>query len=116
MYVEIREYEAASGRLDDLIARFREHTLSIWRRLGIRHGDFHVHVIGGESNALVYWLFWGSLADRERLWSSFLADEEWRRIKADTEQSGPLLLQVRNRVLVPVLFADAPGPSSSPST
>ena len=35
MIYELRVYTAMPGRLPDVLARFRDHTVGIWNRLGI---------------------------------------------------------------------------------
>jgi len=36
MIYELRVYTAMPGRLADVLARFRDHTVDIWNRLGVR--------------------------------------------------------------------------------
>lgn len=99
MIHELRKYEATPGRLEDLNRRFREVTLPIWARLGIRPVAFWTSLIGPSNNALFYLLAWDSLAEREQLWGQFLTDAEWIRRKAETERNGVLVARAENLVL-----------------
>ena len=99
MIYELREYYCVAGRLPALIERFSAHTIPVWRRLGICPVAFFTTYVGPSSSRLTYLLAWGSLADRERAWSEFLADPEWLAIRARTEASGPLVDFVENRLL-----------------
>ena len=40
MIYELRIYRTLPGRLPNLLARFRNHTLRIWERHGIRQAGF----------------------------------------------------------------------------
>jgi hypothetical protein len=65
MIYELRVYTAMPGRLPDVLARFRDHTVDIWNRLGIRQLGYWTTAVGPDSNALTSMLVWESLADRE---------------------------------------------------
>src|SRR5689334_12404813 len=88
---ELRIYRAVPGRLPDLISRFRNRTLAIWEKHGIRQAGFWTTVIGESNQQLTYLLAWNSLAEREQRWAAFLADPEWIATAADTEKDGALV-------------------------
>lgn len=96
---EIRAYEAMPGRLGDLNKRFREITLPIWARLGFRPVGFWTTLVGPSNNRLTYILSWESLAERERIWNSFMTDEEWLRRKGEMDQDGVLVARAENQLL-----------------
>ena len=105
MIYEYRVYTAMPGRLPDIMARFRDHTLGIWDRIGIRAEGFWTPLIGPINNDLTYDLVWESLAQREDLWTKFLADPEWQAARAASEANGPLLSNVASQFLTPTPFA-----------
>ena len=105
MIYEQRIYEAMPGRLPDLLKRFNEITLVIWDRLGIRQAGFWTVLIGESSNQLIYLLEWESMAERERVWGAFMADQEWIQKKAGTEVNGPLTSLISNQFLQPTSFS-----------
>jgi hypothetical protein len=96
---EMRVYEAMPGRLGDLNKRFREITLPIWTRLGIRPVAFWTTLVGPSNNTLFYILSWDSMAERERIWTSFMTDEEWLRRKGEMDQGGVLVARAENQLL-----------------
>ncbi len=104
MLYELRVYHAVPGRLPDLLKRFDTITLPIWQRHGIEQGGFWTVTIG-ESNQLVYFLKWDSLADREKKWAAFQADPEWNTKRAETERNGPIVARVENSILQPTTFS-----------
>jgi hypothetical protein len=96
---EMRVYEAMPGRLGDLNKRFREITLPIWTRLGIRPVAFWTTLVGPSNNTLFYILSWDSMAERERIWTQFMTDEEWVRRKGELDRDGVLVARAENQLL-----------------
>ncbi|HLP70405.1 MAG TPA: NIPSNAP family protein [Rhizobium sp.] len=105
MIYEQRVYSAIPGRLPDLLTRFREHTLGIWKRLGIEPAGFWTTAIGPDSNQLTYFLKWESLAEREAKWSSFVTDDEWLAVRAASEANGPIVERIASSLLSPTDFS-----------
>jgi len=105
MIVELRVYTTLPGRLPNLLARFQNHTLPIWERLGIKQVGFFTTVLGPNSNDLTYMLQWDSMADREAKWNTFLADEQWMKARADSERDGPINQNVYSSFLAPTAFS-----------
>lgn len=105
MIYELRIYEAIPGRLPALLARFRDHTLRIWDKHGIRQAGFWTTLVGESNQRLTYMLAWDSVADREKRWAAFLADPEWLAISAESEKEGPLVQNISNELLAPTAFS-----------
>ncbi|HKX41988.1 MAG TPA: NIPSNAP family protein [Burkholderiaceae bacterium] len=105
MIYELRVYTAMPGRLADVLARFRDHTVDIWNRLGIRQLGYWTTAIGPDSNALTYMLVWDSMADREAKWGKFVADPEWVRVRTASEASGPIVAKMDSSFLTPTSFS-----------
>ena len=105
MIYELRIYECLPGRLPDLLKRFDTITLKIWDKHGIRQAGFWTTVIGGSNQALTYLIAWDSLADREKKWNAFQADQEWQKKRAETEANGPIVATIRNEILAPTTFS-----------
>lgn len=105
MIIEMRVYHAAPGRMPDLLARFRDHTLGIWDKHGIRQAGFFTTVIGQSNHDLTYFLTWDSLAERERKWGAFQTDPAWVAVRAKTEANGPLITDLENQILTPTDFS-----------
>ncbi|HEX4274030.1 MAG TPA: NIPSNAP family protein [Bryobacteraceae bacterium] len=86
---ELRTYTAPAGKLDALEARFRDHTEAIFKRHGL-------HAIGywvpqdNKNNQLIYIVDHKSKEDATKNWAAFQADEEWKKVRAESEAGGPL--------------------------
>ena len=105
MIYELRIYTATPGRLPDVLARFRDHTLKIWERFGIRQAGFWTTLVGPNSNTLTYLLAWENLAEREAKWNAFAADSEWLAVRAATEKDGPIVASIASSFLEPTPFS-----------
>jgi hypothetical protein len=105
MIYELRVYRTLPGRLPNLLARFRNHTLRIWEKHGIRQAGFFTTVVGESAGDLTYLLAWESLAEREAKWPAFQADPEWHAVRAESEKDGPINANVMNAILAPTDFS-----------
>lgn len=108
MFVELREYEVAPGKLPDLLARFNDYALPLFERHGIEVLFIAQTQFGENSNGeLVYALRWDSYGHMQQTWEAFIADPEWQDGKADSERLGPLTWSVRRRMLTASPFDPA---------
>lgn len=105
MIYELRVYSCLPGRMPALQKRFREHTLRLWERHGIRQAGFWTTLIGPANNDLTYLIAWESLADRETRWNAFMADPEWLAARADSEKDGLIVANVASSFLQPTDFS-----------
>ena len=105
MIYELRVYRTLPGRLPALLARFNDHTLRIWERLGIRQVGFWTTLVGESAFELTYMLAWDSLADRETKWTTFQSDPEWIRVRNESEKDGPINANISNQLLAPTAFS-----------
>ena len=46
-----------------------------------------------------------SMAARETSWASFMTDEEWLRVRTESEVDGPLVTHAENRFMTPTDFS-----------
>jgi hypothetical protein len=105
MIYELRVYRTLPGRLPNLLKRFREHTLRIWQRHGIRQAGFFTTLVGESASDLTYFLVWDSMAEREAKWPAFQTDPEWIAARNESEKDGPINANVMNSFLVPTDFS-----------
>jgi hypothetical protein len=107
MIYELRVYRCVPGRQSALLSRFKNETLRIWEKHGIRQAGFWTTLIGRSSQEITYMLVWDSLAEREVRWGAFLADAEWVAVVAKTEKDGPLVENISSQLLTPAAFSAA---------
>jgi hypothetical protein len=102
MIHELRIYHCCPGKLPDLIARFKGHTLEFFKQYGIKHVNFWTTLIGPSNAALYYTLEFESLADREAKWNAFQADPKWIATRKETEANGQIVERIENIILNPL--------------
>jgi hypothetical protein len=105
MIYELRIYRCVPGRQAALLLRFKNETLRIWEKHGVRQAGFWTTLIGKSSQEITYMLAWDSLAEREKRWSAFLADPEWAMVVAETEIDGQLVENISSQLLTPAAFS-----------
>jgi hypothetical protein len=107
---EMRTYYAAPGKLDDLNARFRDHTVKLFEKHGITNIGYWVP-IENTDNKLIYVLSYPSREARETSWKEFGADEDWKKARAESEANGKLVLKVEQRFLTATDYSPLIQPS-----
>ena len=97
---EMRTYYAAPGKLEDLQARFRDHTVKLFEKHGMTNVGYWVPVdekTGQPSgNTLVYILAFPSLEARTKSWDGFRADPAWSAARNESEKNGKLLEKIES--------------------
>src|SRR5947199_9613058 len=82
MVYELRIYHAAPGKLGELLARFRDHTIKLFDRHGMKTVAFWTLLDEPDkSNTLIYILRHPSREAAAANWKSFQDDPEWKSVK-----------------------------------
>jgi hypothetical protein len=103
---ELRTYYAPPGRLDDLHARFRDHTIKLFDKHGLTSVGYWVPM-DNRDNKLIYLLAFPSSEAREKSWKAFFADSEWKAVKKKTEANGRIVAKVESVLLGPTDYSPA---------
>ncbi len=92
---ELRIYTTEPGKLEDLHARFRNHTCDLFEKHGIKNFAYLVPVDAkdGADTKLVYFVTHKDPASREAAFKSFGGDEIWKTAKAESEKNGPIVIK-----------------------
>lgn len=95
-YFEMRTYYAAPGKLEALHARFRNHTVNLFKKHGMQIVGFWgpTDKEKGSENTLVYLLAYPSKDARAESWKNFSADPEWQAVRKKSEENGKLVEKV----------------------
>ena len=97
---ELRVYHAAPGKLADLEARFRDHTIKIFDRHGIKSVAYWTPLDEPEkNNTLIYILQHPSREAAAANWKSFQDDPEWKSVKEKSEANGKLVDKIDSTFL-----------------
>jgi hypothetical protein len=111
---EMRTYYAAPGKLDDLLARFRDHTVKLFEKHGITNIGYWVP-IENTDNKLVYVIATPSREEHAKRWKEFGADPDWQAARKASEEKGKLLTKVESVFLNATDFSPAIQPSAAAS-
>jgi NIPSNAP len=97
---ELRIYHAAPGKLSDLLARFRDHTVKLFDRHGLKSVAYWTPIDEPQkSNTLIYILQHPSREEAAANWKSFQDDPEWKSVKENSERNGKLTEQIDSTFL-----------------
>jgi hypothetical protein len=93
---ELRVYHPHPGKLDALNARFREHTLKLFEKHGMRNVAYWIEAPNEQSpdGKVIYVLAFPSREAREASWKAFVADPEWQAVQSASEADGKLVAKV----------------------
>ena len=82
---ELRVYKAAEGKLGKLDARFRDHTIRLFDRHGIKSVAYWHPTDAPESeDMLIYIVKHDSPEAAKKSWKAFVADPEWRKVAMES--------------------------------
>jgi hypothetical protein len=97
---ELREYHASEGKLDDLLARFRNHTITIFKRHGMESVAYWTPTDDPlKGKTLFYILKHPSREAATANWAAFHDDPEWKSVSAASEVNGKLVEKVESTFL-----------------
>jgi len=103
---ELRTYTTPEGKLPNLLARFRDHTLEIFERHGMTNVGYWVpQDAPASSNTLIYVLAHDSRDAAAKSWDAFRNDEEWKRVAAETQVDGPIVSKVESVFMEATAFS-----------
>lgn len=108
---EMRTYYAPAGKLDDLQARFRNHTCKLFEKHGIVNVGYWVPMENPE-NKLIYVLAYPSREARDKSWKAFMADPDWQVAWKASEANGKLVVKVESVFLNATDYSPVLKPSS----
>lgn len=92
---EMRTYTAHPGKLADLEARFRNHTLKIFEKHGMKNIGYWVPQDEPlKSNTLIYILAHESREAAKKSWDAFREDPVWIKARDASEVNGKLVAKV----------------------
>ncbi len=103
---EMRTYTATEGHLQDLLARFRNHTIKFFETHGMTNVGYWTPVDAPDSgNKLVYILAHKSREAAKASWAAFSKDPGWIKAKEESEKGGKIVAKVESVFLAPVDFS-----------
>ena len=94
---ELRTYTAPEGKLPELQARFRNHTMRIFNKHNMTSIGYWVPQDAPNSqNTLIYILAHPSREAAKKNWADFSADPEWQKVSAESQVNGRIVSKVES--------------------
>lgn len=115
---ELRIYYPNEGKLDDLLARFRNHTTGLFERHGFTNVGYWVTRPGEKPSfadqmiavnqgkeSLLYIVSFSNMDTRNAAWEAFVNDPEWIKVYEESRVDGPLVRDIHQVFLNPTDFS-----------
>ena len=97
---ELRIYTATPGNLENLHARFRDHTIRIFENNGMKIVGFWSPTSEEDADdTLIYVLEHASQEAANASWQAFGQDQEWKAVSDASNANGPILAGVERRYM-----------------
>ena len=97
---ELRTYTATPGNLENLHARFRDHTIRIFENHGMKIVGFWSPLSEDDADdTLIYVLEHASQEAANASWQAFGQDPEWKSVSEASNANGPILAGVERRYM-----------------
>ena len=94
---EIRTYTTEEGKLDALLARFRDHTTTLFKKHGMTNIGYWTPADAPLSrNTLIYILAHPSREAAKKNWEEFRDDPEWKKVRDESEAKGKIVSKVES--------------------
>jgi len=103
---ELRTYTAPEGKLGELNARFRNHTMRIFQKHGMANVAYFTPQDAPLSqNTLVYIISHPSREAAKESWAAFGKDPEWQKVAQESQVNGKIVASVVSQFLVPTDYS-----------
>ena len=97
---ELRIYHVPPEKIEDVVCRFRDHTMKPFAAHGIKSVAYWAALDEPvKSSTLFYLLEHPSREAAAANWKAFQDDPEWKRVKAKSEENGKLVEKVDSTFL-----------------
>src|SRR5882724_1225029 len=103
---ELRTYHTLPGRLPALQTRFRDHTITIFKRHGMTSIGYWVPQDPPASeNTLIYIISHESRDAAKKNWTEFRNDPEWQQVSKASEADGKIVEKVDSVYMSPTDYS-----------
>ncbi len=106
---ELRRYTTNPGKLPNIHARFRDHTIDLFKQHGMDNLAYFLLLPGqeGADNTLVYFLAHKDETSRKQSFSGFGKDPAWQSARKASEVDGKILIKggVKSILMIPTDFS-----------
>jgi hypothetical protein len=112
---ELRIYYSPEGKLDALHARFRDHTMKLFEKHGIKNIGYWVPVENKE-NKLAYIIAHPSREAAKQNWAAFFKDPDWQKVAKESEADGKIVARLESYFMQLTDYSPVPKPGPTPGS
>ncbi|MBS0267090.1 MAG: NIPSNAP family protein [Planctomycetes bacterium] len=92
---ELRTYTSHPGRLPALNARFKNHTMKLFEKHGMKNGLYWIPTDEKlKDNTLIYFVSHANQEAADKSWKDFVSDPEWKAVAEASEKDGKIVAKV----------------------
>ena len=103
---ELRTYTAPDGKLPELQARFRNHTMRIFEKHGMKNVGYWVpQDAPAKDNTLIYIISHESREAAKKNWAAFGADPEWQKVAKESQINGKIVAGITSVYMDPADYS-----------
>lgn len=103
---EMRTYTTLPGKMDALMARFRDHTTRLFEKHGMTNIGYWVPSEEPKSkNTLIYILAYKDRDAAKKAWDAFRVDPDWLKARDASEKEGKIVEKVESVFMTPAGFS-----------
>ncbi len=99
---ELRIYTTSPGKLDALLARFRDHTCQLFEKHGMENIGYWMPIEKeqGAENTLIYIIAHQSREAAKANWAAFGKNPEWQAVAKKSQENGKILAKVPESIFM----------------
>jgi hypothetical protein len=103
---ELRTYKSTPGNLENLLNRFRNHTIALFEKHGMVNIGYWIPTDPAEAgDTLIYILKHESQEAATASWRAFATDPEWARVNEESNRNGSILQGVERKFMTATDFS-----------
>lgn len=103
---ELRTYTAVEGKMEDMQARFRNHTCKLFEKHGMELIGFWTPADGEKAkNTLIYILAYPDREAAKKSWEGFRTDPAWIKARDESEKNGKIVAKVESVYIKPTDYS-----------
>ena len=104
---ELRTYTQLPGRNPAILARFRDHTMKIFKSHDIKNIAYFTTIEKDQAvqSKLVYRVANQSEEAAKSNWGAFVNDPKWKQVSTDSEKDGKIIEKIESIFMTPTTFS-----------
>jgi hypothetical protein len=92
---ELRIYHCEDGKLKDLEQRFKNHTMALFEKHGMKNIGYWTPTKEG-NKSLYYIVAHKDKAAMDKSWQDFVADPAWKAVQKKSEENGKIISKIES--------------------